>query len=156
MRALYRKLYQFTTCVPNTDFTIHQYLLAARPAILFATGTVEEAGKNIQAIREILEEQPLAYIFISHTESDECGGLSAYLEAWSEVRVICSALTARELPGYGFDCSLFPVSGEKRLNDGELSLRFFDYPSEVHLQDGILCYEEYRDFLQFGFNTPLQ
>lgn len=142
MTPIYQNLYQFTTYIPPLDFTIHQYLLATEPAILFATGTVQQATANLPQIQEILADRELKYIFVSHIESDECGGLPVFLEAYPEVTVICSVLGARELPGYGYNGKIVAATSDKLLVDEKLSLRFFNYPAEVHLQDGIICYEE--------------
>ena len=46
MKKLTENLYQMTTYIQPMDFTIHQYLLATNPAILFATGTYEDAKKE--------------------------------------------------------------------------------------------------------------
>lgn len=124
------------------DFTIHQYLLASDPAILFAAGTVQQAEKILPQIMEILAGKELKYIFASHVESDECGGVSVFLKKYPNVKVICSMLAARELPGYGYQGELMPVTAEKNMLDGELDLQFFDYPSEVHLQNGVVCLEK--------------
>lgn len=47
--------------------------------------------------------------------------------------------------------------GGESLTDGDLSLSFLDYPSEVHLQDGLLAFEKNSGilysadlFLRFG------
>lgn len=142
MNAIYKNLYQFTTYIPPMDFTIHEYLLNSEPSILFATGTLQQATAILPEIQEVLAGRPLKYIFVSHMESDECGGLSVFQQAYPDVQIICSALTARELPGYGLTCKTLAVSGGKSVTDGKLDLRIFDYPSEVHLQNGIVCFEQ--------------
>ena len=142
MIPIYKNLYQFTVYIPPMDFTIHQYLLASDPAILFAAGTVQQAEAALPEVKAILNGKPLKYIFVSHLESDECGGLSVFLREYPDVVVICSALCARELPGFGYTGMLLPASPASVIRDGELSLRLFDYPSEVHLQNGLICLEE--------------
>lgn len=142
MKPIYKNLYQFSIYIPQMDFTIHQYLLASDPAILFAAGTVQQAEKILPQIMEILAGKELKYIFASHVESDECGGVSVFLKKYPNVKVICSMLAARELPGYGYQGELMPVTAEKNMLDGELDLQFFDYPSEVHLQNGVVCLEK--------------
>ena len=141
MNALYPDLYQFTVYLPPLDFTIHQYLLAAETSVLFATGAMKQAQAILPQVQELLAGRPLRYIFVSHMESDECGGLSALLRAYPDARVICSALAARELPGYGIECHALPVSGGMRVTDGALDLEIFDCPAEVHLQNGIVGLE---------------
>lgn len=144
MNMIYQNLYQFTTYIPPMDFTIHQYLLDSDPAILFAAGTIQQAEAILPGIKKILNGRPLKYIFVSHLESDECGGLPVLLKAYPQAIVLCSALCARELPGFGYAGEIHPVSGEQGLCDGSLSLRFIEYPAEVHLQNGLVCLEENR------------
>lgn len=142
MKPIYNNLYQFTTYIPQMDFTIHQYLLKSNPAILFAAGTVQQAEHILPYIKEILQEEELKYIFVSHIESDECGGISIFLKEYPKVKVICSNLGARELPGYGYQGELVVGIQDKPIVDEGIELRFFDYPSEVHLQNGLVCYEK--------------
>ena len=42
MQRIYKNLYQYSVYLTPMDFTIHQYLLASEPAILFAAGTVQQ------------------------------------------------------------------------------------------------------------------
>lgn len=142
MEPIYKNLYQFTTYIPPMDFTIHQYLLVSDPVILFSTGTIRQAQTILPQIRKLLKGKALDYIFVSHIESDECGGLPVFRKAYPDVTVICSELGARELPGYGDDGVILIGKPGAVLDDGDLSLRFFAYPSEVHLQNGLVCYEK--------------
>ena len=56
---------QFSMYIPPMDFTIHQYLLATDPAILFAAGTAQQVAAVLPEIREILGDKPLKYMFRS-------------------------------------------------------------------------------------------
>nr|WP_302649517.1 hypothetical protein [uncultured Agathobaculum sp.] len=95
MQPVYPHLYQFSTYIPPLDFTIHQYLLCTEPAVLFASGTMQQAEQILPQVQEILAGRPLGYIFVSHMESDECGGLAVFLRAYPAVTVVCSPLCAR-------------------------------------------------------------
>ncbi len=150
MKKITDKLYQFSIYIPPMNFTIHQYLLDTDPAILFATGTAQQAEKILPDIKKILGDKPLKYIFVSHVESDECGGISILKKAYPDVTVICGELAARELPGYGYTGVIQKKKGGETFTDGELKLKFVDYPSEVHLQNGILCFEENSGILYSG------
>lgn len=141
MQKISENLYQFTTYIPPMDFTIHQYLLAVEPAIIFAAGTLKEAEKNLPEIIKILNGRSVKYIFVSHMESDECGGLSVFLKEYPDVIVLCSSLCARELPSYGYNGKIKICSENAELEDGALQLQFIDYPAEVHLQNGLICLE---------------
>lgn len=142
MENIYKDLYQFSVYIPPMDFSIHQYLLASDPAILFAAGTVQQAEHVLPEIKSILGGSTLKYIFVSHMESDECGGISVFLKEYPDVTVICSALCARELPGYGYQGKIVVGEPKSTLSDTDMELQFFNYPSEVHLQDGLVCYEK--------------
>lgn len=142
MIEIAKKLYQFSIYIPPMDFTIHQYLYASNPSILFAAGTAGQAKHILPEIKEILGERELKYIFVSHMESDEAGGISVFKKEYPNVTVICGNLAARELGGYGYDGNVIAKCGEDIIEDGELKLRLFDYPAEVHNQDGIVCLEE--------------
>lgn len=151
------KLYQFSVYIPPMDFTIHQYLYAANPAILFAAGTFQQAEAVLPEVRQVLDSRELKYVFVSHMESDEAGGLSVWHRAFPEAKVVCGSLAARELPGWGYAGEVLPQVDQGVLDDGDLNLRFIAYPSEVHLQEGLLCYEQVSGilysadlFLRFG------
>ena len=157
MVEIYKNLFQFTSYIPFMDFTIHQYLYNSEPAILFAAGTVQQAEANIQAVKNILGGKSLRYIFVSHMESDEAGAVSIFLKEYPDVSIICGQLAARELPGFGYKGRIQAVNAGELITDGELKLRFINYPSEVHLQDGLICFEENSRilysadlFLKFG------
>ncbi|MDD3221630.1 MAG: MBL fold metallo-hydrolase [Lachnospiraceae bacterium] len=142
MEKIAEHLYQFSIYIPPMDFTIHQYLMDTDPAILFATGTVQQAQAVLPEIKKILGERELKYIFVSHVESDESGGIAVFQKEYPEMIVLCSDLAARELPGYGFTCHITPVREEITIEDGELDLCFINYPAEVHLQNGVLCMDK--------------
>lgn len=157
MKEITKDLYQFSMFIPPLDFTIHQYLLAKDPAILFAAGTAQQARAILPELKEILGGRPLKYVFVSHMESDEAGGVFVLQQAYPDLIVLASPLTARELPGYGYAGKILPQKGGAVLEDGGLQLQFIDYPSEVHLQNGLLCYEKNSGilysadlFLRFG------
>ena len=44
----------------------------------------------------------MEYVFVSHMESDEAGGLTVLKEVFPNIKVICGQLAARELPGWGY------------------------------------------------------
>lgn len=142
MKQIYENLYQFSVYIPPMNFTIHQYLLASDPAILFATGTAQQAKAVLPEIQKILGDKELKYIFVSHVESDEAGGVFVFRQAYPGVIVLCSGLAARELPGWGYEGTIARMSAADELIDGNLSLSLADYPSEVHDQNGIVCIEK--------------
>ncbi|MGN0275341.1 MAG: MBL fold metallo-hydrolase [Chordicoccus sp.] len=142
MKEITKNLYQFSVYIPPINFTIHQYLLNTDPAILFAAGTAQQAEAILPDLKQILGNKPLKYVFISHMESDEAGGVFVLRREYPDLQVISSELTARELPGYGYTGTIIPKKGGAELKDGALDLTFVDYPAEVHLQNGLVCLEK--------------
>jgi flavorubredoxin len=113
-------------------------------SVLIHTGDVEQAKALIPQLIEFLGERKLQYIFASHFESDECGGLSLLLKNFPEAKTICSETTARQLGGFGITNDvIIKKPGEKLTGDG-YELEFISYPSEMHLWEGLLLVENKR------------
>lgn len=142
MKEIYANLFQFTQFIPPIQFTIHQYLLNVGEPLLMGTGTMKQAEEMLPQIKEILGGQELKYILISHMESDECGGLSVFRKVYPQVTILCSELTARELFGYGSNGNIVVKKGGDTLSGNGFDLTFIDYPSEVHLQNGLVFFEK--------------
>ena len=98
----------------------------------------------IPQIKKILGEKKLKYIYISHFESDECGGLSQLLKDFPEVTVISSETTARQLMGFGITFNIQQKKGGEIFEGNDFELEFLNYPSEMHLWDGIVAFEKKR------------
>jgi len=135
-------LYQFTEMTGKMALPMHQYLLASDPSVMFATGNYAQAEWILPEIHKILGERPLNYLFLSHFESDECGGLFLFKKAFPKLIVICSNFTASELPGFGYKGRVIVGNESRGFDERDVRLRFFRYPVEVHLRDGLLVYEE--------------
>ena len=120
------------------DFTIHQYLLATEPSILFATGTVQQAERSLPEIEEILGGRPLDYIFVSHMESDEYGGIRIFLERYPDAKVICSRLASRELPGLGVECDCVAADGDTVIEEGDGYIKVDDSIAMKNPEDGMV------------------
>ncbi len=144
MNLIGEDLYQFSTYIPAINLTFNQYLLLTEEPILFHTGNIHQAKALVPQLKEVLGEKELKYIFASHFEADECGGLSIILDAYPSAITICSEVTARELNGFGIDCEVLIKKPGESLNTNSFKLEFISYPSEVHLWEGILAIENTR------------
>lgn len=146
MAQITKDLYQFSIKIPfgDSNFTLHQYLLLSEEPVLIATGTMEHAENILPDIKKLLNGKELKYIIFPHFESDECGGLPVFLKEYPDVVTICSNLSARELPGFGYKGKIETKGQNDTLLGDGFSFKFINYPSEVHLQDGIVFYEENR------------
>lgn len=145
--TIYDNLYQFTEYIAPIRLSIHQYLLMTPEPVLIHTGTADQTEKIIPQLKEILGDVPLKYVLISHFESDECGGLSVLKQHFPDVAAVCSEICARQLAGFSYDIkTLIKRAGDTLEGDGFL-FTFIDYPSEIHLQNGLLFFEEVRKIL---------
>ena len=144
MQKLYDDLYQHTMYREDVNISDHLYLLQCSRPTLIHTGFHETARAILPELDALLNGQPLSYIFVSHLGADECGGLSVMAEKYPHAQVICSDHTARELRGFGVKLSLLIATPGERIAGDDFSFRVIEYPSEAHLQSGLLLYEENR------------
>ena len=139
-----KDLYQFSTYIPQINLSFHQYLLLTDEPLLVHTGNVKQAEAMLPQLKVALNGKDLKYIFISHFEADECGGLSLILEHFPKAKPICSETTARQLSGFGLISEIIIKKPGERLNTPDYELEFFSYPSEMHLWEGLLVMENKR------------
>ncbi len=139
--VVFDRLYRFTALNGQMNLPVNQYLLAVEPSVMFATGSYDQATWILPQINEILGGKCLDYLFVSHFEADECGGIRLFLKRYPRLKILCSAFTATQIRGCGIRADIIVCEGDTTLKISQLELRFFKYPSEVHLQDGLLVAE---------------
>jgi flavorubredoxin len=144
MSTIYKDLYQFSSYIPPIDLSFHQYLLLTEEPLLVHTGSINQAEALVPQLKATLLDRPLKYIFISHFESDECGGLSIILKHFPEAKPICSEVTARQLSGFGITNEVVIKKPGEKLISGDSDFEFISYPSEMHLWEGLLLMENKR------------
>lgn len=144
MSNIYEDLHQFSSYVPTIDLTFHQYLLLTDEPLLVHTGSIQQVEALMPQLKNVLGGKQLKYIFISHFESDECGGLSLILKHFPEAKPICSEVTARQLSGFGITNEAISKKTGEKLTTGGYELEFINYPSEMHLWEGLLLVENKR------------
>ncbi|OOM77782.1 MBL fold metallo-hydrolase [Clostridium sp. BL-8] len=144
MTMIFKDLHQFSTHIKQINLSFHQYLLLGEDPILFHTGNVMQAEIMLPELKVVLGGRNLKYIFVSHFESDECGGLSVILKEFPKAKVICSAVTARQLDGFGIKAEVIVKKPAEILSTNDYELEFIRYPSEMHLWDGLLVMENNR------------
>ncbi|HKM02985.1 MAG TPA: MBL fold metallo-hydrolase [Lachnospiraceae bacterium] len=157
-----KDLYQFSTYIPQINLSFNQYMLLAEEPMLIHTGNMKQAEAMLPDLKKALNGKDLRYIFISHFESDECGGLSLILKHFPKAKVVCSQTTAQQLNGFGFmDEVIIKRAGDK-LKTKDYEFEFLSYPSEMHLWEGLLTVENNRGIffssdlmMEFGENIGL-
>lgn len=140
-------LYLFRSGGGNIPITFNQYLLVGEEPLLIHTGNNKQALEIIPKIKEILDNRDLSYIFISHFEGDECGGIEDIMKSFPRAVPICSAITARQLSSFGLEYNILIKNPGEVLETKDYSLDFIAYPSEVHLWEGLLAVDTKRRLL---------
>jgi Uncharacterized flavoproteins len=144
MTAIYKDLNQFTEFIEPANLSLHQYLLLTKEPILIHTGTANNAQSLVPQIKELLGDKQLKYILVSHFEQDECGCLSTLVKEFPGVTTVCSEITAQQLYGFGITYNIeIKKLGEKLIGE-DYEFEFIEYPSEMHLWNGILFVENKR------------
>jgi len=149
---IFDDFYEFSSVNEGFPITFNQYLLIGEEPILFHTGNSTHVKLLVPMVKELLGDKPLEYVFISHFESDECGGLSHLLSNFPNVKAICSQVTAMQLKGFGFTNELIIKKPNEMLKSKDFKLKFIGYPSEMHLWEGLLTVELER---QLFFSSDL-
>lgn len=147
MLKIYDNLYQFTTYVQPIDLTFHQYLINSEEPLLVHTGNISQAKELLPKLKEIIGDKEIKYIFVSHFESDECGGISVILKEYPHAKVICSEITARQLEGFGMVNNVVIKKAKDKIIIGDYEYVFISYPSEMHLWEGLLLVDNTRHIL---------
>ena len=144
---IFGDLYQFSAYDPRYDLSYHQYLLLTDEPLLVHTGNALHAEGLIPQLKSALGDRALKYVFLSHFESDECGGLPLILKHYPGARPVCSEVSSRELRGFGITEDFIVKKPGEKLAAGGFELEFVGFPSEVHLWEGLIAYEARRGIL---------
>ena len=140
-------LLRFSSYLEPIDLSFNQYLVAGEAPLLVHTGTVTQVAACCRSCENVLEGRDLAYVFVSHFESDECGGLGKLLDIYPNARPVCSESTARQLSGFGIsDAALIQSPGDV-LPTTDAEFEVIVYPSDVHLWEGLVLFERRRRVL---------
>ncbi|MGE5582448.1 MAG: MBL fold metallo-hydrolase [Bacillota bacterium] len=134
-------LYLFSSFEGSINLSFNQFLLLGSDSVLIHTGNQQQATELAPKLPQILGERNLSYIFISHFESDECGGLKTIIESFPKAKPVCSAVTARQLKGFGLASEVIVKAPAENLETADYKLSFIGYPSEMHLWEGLMTLE---------------
>lgn len=142
---IFDDLYEFTTADHSIPLTFNQYLLLGDEPLLIHTGSIAQAKELVPKIKALLNGKALKYVFVSHFEYDECGGLDYLLGHYPDLKTICSAITLRQLIGFGFKNAVIVKTPGELLETSTFKLKFIAYPSEAHLWEGLLAIDLQRN-----------
>ena len=135
-------VYRIATFDEKVGISFNQYLILDNKPALIHTGSVMVFDGAFGALKTVVKPEDLAYVFVSHFEADECGSLTRFLDVAKGMRSVCSAVTSRQLAGFGLHRTPLVKQAGEALQLGKHRLRFLSYPSEIHLWEGLIAYEE--------------
>jgi flavorubredoxin len=132
-----RGIYRISTPVPKNPklplgFSFNQILVTGDAPLLFHTGPKSMFGLVVEAIRTVVRPESLRYVGFSHTEGDECGSISAWLELAREAQPLCGTIAAMT---FASDLGPRPVramADGERLDLGGHQVTWFDAPHVPH------------------------
>ncbi|MCF7875996.1 MBL fold metallo-hydrolase [Candidatus Bipolaricaulota bacterium] len=147
VEEIWDETYLINTYNDRIDLTFNQYVINDDWPMLVHAGSAQQFDSVTNGLKRVCLIEDLEYILISHFESDECGALSRFLDRNPDLSPVCSEITARQL--CGFDIHQDPVvkEGGDTLDLGSRTLKFLNYPAEMHLWNGILAYDSDDDGL---------
>lgn len=144
MELILKDLYRHSTYAPQINLSYNQFLLTGDEPLLVHTGNHQQAAALTPRVKALLGEKPLKYIFVSHFEGDECGGLPLLLEEYPDAVTVCPEVTARQFGGFGQNVKTLVKKPGEKLVTKDYELEFISYPSEMHLWEGLLAIENRR------------
>src|SRR3989304_7889844 len=98
-------VYRISSIGGPAGFSFNQFLIKDEKNTLIHTGAATQFKGVTDRLNEVLDIKQLTYLFISHFESDECGALGNFLGLNANLIPVCSAVTARQLQGFGLSDS---------------------------------------------------
>ncbi len=140
-------VYLFNSYIDAIDLSFNQFLVLTPIPMLIHTGAIDRTEVLLPKIKEVLGSRPLEYVFISHFESDECGGLALLKNHYPEIKAVCSQITARQLMGFGITDNIAVVNPQDKMKIGDSLFEFISYPSEMHLWEGLMVVETNKGIL---------
>lgn len=142
MKEFLEGIYRIKTFPAGRRLSFNQYLIKDEKITLIHTGSTQLFESIFQRVKELTDPAKISYIFVSHFESDECGALRRLLDVSKNALPICSEVTARQLSGFGICSNAISKKAGDTLDLGKRRLVFISYPSEMHLWEGLLAWEE--------------
>ena len=143
----------FRISTPFTElpggFSFNQYLIQDDQPLLFHTGPRGIAALTLEAIASVIEVENLRFIGFSHFECDECGALSALLQAAPNAVPLCGQINAM-VNGDCFDHPPRALADGETLSLGTHRVRWFDTPHLPHAWECGYLIEEHTSTLLCG------
>jgi flavorubredoxin len=114
------------------QFSFNQYLVIDDAPLLFHAGLRQMFPLLREAIAALMPLEKLAYVGVSHFESDECGALNPLLAVAPRAVPVCGHIAAMVSINDFADRAPRPLADGEQLSLGRHQLRWFDTPQMPH------------------------
>jgi len=139
-------VYRLSTHVPQiappAGFTFNQFLIDAEQPLLFHCGPRAMFPAVAAAVTKVLPVERLRWIAFGHIESDECGGMNAWLAAAPQATVAHGAIGCMVSLNDLADRPPRSLADGETIDLGGKRVRHIDTPHVPHGWDARLLYEE--------------
>jgi len=153
-------IYQFTTYVPEADFSFNQYLVTGEEPLLFHTGGRGLFPLVSEAVGRVVPVDTLRWISFGHVESDECGSMNQWLAAAPRATVAHNITACLVSLNDLADREPRALADGDVLDIGGHRIRWIDTPHVPHAWEAGVIYDETTrtlfcgDLFTHGGNNP--
>jgi flavorubredoxin len=154
-------IYRISTPVPPNPalppgFTFNQFLIDDEMPLLFHTGPRRLSALVREAIESVMPISKLRYVGLSHTESDESGGMNELLAVAPEARPLCGMVAKMVSVDDLSDREAHGLADGESISLGKHEVRWLDTPHLPHGWDCGYFFESSTETLLCGdlFTQP--
>jgi flavorubredoxin len=135
-------IHQFTTYLPEMDFSLNQFLVDGDEPLLFHTGMRWMFPSVVAAVSRVVPSDRMRWIAFGHIEADECGSMNEWLAAAPQSAVVQGTTGCMVSLGDLADREPRPLADGEVLDIGGHALRWIDTPHVPHAWEAGLIYDE--------------
>lgn len=129
--------------VPN-GVSYNSYLIADDKVAIMDAVDIRKCNEWMENLSEALNGRTPDYLVVQHMEPDHAGSVTAVIERYGDIKIVCSARAAQMLPqffdGIDFVGRTIVVAEGDTLSLGSHTLKFFMAPM-VHWPEVMVSYE---------------
>ncbi|MEY2444331.1 MAG: hypothetical protein QOE00_911 [Ilumatobacteraceae bacterium] len=135
-------VHQLTTHIPEIDFGLNQYLIAAEEPMIFHTGLRGLFPLVSAGISGVVPLETLRWVSFGHVEADECGAMNQFLAAAPGATVTQGMTGCMVSIGDLADRPPRPMSSGDVLDIGGHRMRWIDTPHVPHGWEAGVMFDE--------------
>jgi flavorubredoxin len=135
-------IYRISTYLPEAELQFNQFLVKDEDPVLCHAGLASMFPEVHEAVATILDPSSIRWIFSSHFEADECGGLNRWLKEAPRAEPMSSHVAAAVSLNDYADVPPRALHHDDLIETGNHRFRFLRTPHLPHGWDAGMLYEE--------------